>query len=94
MLPFVQENKRGTKGLMSDENLVDIAESRREQLLSIVNGAIDAAALAIKQGGIKDIKVPELLKLIQLQKELEEARPRDINVRWIESWESNPSKGE
>ncbi|MDP9170986.1 MAG: hypothetical protein M3N54_10250 [Acidobacteriota bacterium] len=76
---------------MTDDKLVDTSESREDKLLGIVNSAINTAANAIKQGQIKDVKIPELLKLIQLQKELEEAKPRDINVRWIETWESKPS---
>ena len=41
-----------------------------------------------------DVKatVADYIRLVQLQKELEEAEPRDIEVRWVDPQEAGPDE--
>ncbi len=65
-------------------------------------GTIDKAALIDKllhsiqkQISGKEMKgtVSDFIRLLQLQKELEEEQPREIEVRWVEPTEPNGANG-
>jgi hypothetical protein len=58
-----------------------------------IHGAISLAIRKVREDirtgkGVKTA-VPDLLKLLQLRKELEGSRPRHISVRWIDECETS-----
>ena len=55
-----------------------------EEMMASVNEAIQALRGRLKDKDQVKAAVTDLLKLLQLRKELEEERPRHISVRWID----------
>ena len=54
-----------------------------------VSDAIRALKGQLKTGQGLKATVMDLVKLMELRKELEEDRPRHVNVRWIDECKSN-----
>ncbi len=68
-----------------------------EERLSEVANAIDEAIENIrgKLAG-EDLKpsVSDLVRLIQLRKELTDEAPKQVTVRWVEEWNNSPANEE
>lgn len=80
--------KRDTKSAVKKRSEEEV---RREQELTELSEAINSAIKAFGQqfggsAGAKQAKcsVAEILKLLQLRREMEMERPRKITVRWVE----------
>lgn len=52
-----------------------------------MESAIRIIQAELKKGGGKGA-VSDLVRLLQLRKELEGERPRKVSARWIDEWES------
>jgi hypothetical protein len=75
-------------------NRTSVNARHRNAAAKAVNDAIKAVFKGAKDDQLTAAKLTELMKLIHMQKELTVEQPRAINVRWIESWESQPSSEE
>ena len=53
-------------------------------LLETINTAIQIMQRSLKAKGCEKGSLSDLVRLLQLKKELEAERPRHISVRWIE----------
>jgi hypothetical protein len=53
-------------------------------LLETIDAAIDAIKLSLKTKGCEKGSLSDLVRLLQLRKELDAERPRHITVRWID----------
>ena len=73
----------------SSENKAS-GETETEELRIAISHAIQAMS---KQFGVDGTEVKgsvaDLIKLLQLRKELEAARPRHVSARWIDECEMN-----
>ena len=55
----------------------------------MVEWIIERVEQKLGEGDVK-ATVSDYIRLVQLQKELEEAEPRDIEVRWVDPEEALP----
>jgi hypothetical protein len=64
-------------------------EAAREDLLQAIEMGIAAIRTKIITGGLEKGSLADLLRLLDVRKELKGDQPRHITVRWIEDeWEA------
>jgi hypothetical protein len=54
------------------------------ELLETIDAAIQAMKELLKAKACEKGSISDLVRLLQLRKELDDERPRHINVRWID----------
>jgi hypothetical protein len=59
-------------------------ETVNAQLLTSIDVAITAMGAALKAKGCEKGSLTDLVRLLQLRKELEGERPRHVTARWID----------
>ena len=74
------ESRDVGKGKTSEET--EIVES--PDLLGAVDIAIEAMKESLKNKACEKGSISDLIRLLQLRKELDAERPRHISVRWID----------
>jgi hypothetical protein len=63
---------------------VSAESAESTDLLATVDIAIEAMKVALKAKGCEKGSLSDLIRLLQLRKELNAERPRHISVRWID----------
>ncbi len=53
-------------------------------LLATIDAAIEAIKISLRTKGCEKGSLSDLIRLLQLRKELDAERPRHISVRWID----------
>jgi hypothetical protein len=69
----------------------DAEGSRRKKKAQVVEELIEKVEQKIGQGDVK-ATLGDYIRLVQLQKELEEDEPKEIEVRWIDPEQIGPDK--
>jgi hypothetical protein len=54
------------------------------QLLDVVDRAIGAVSRRLRSKTEEKASITDLIRLLQLRRELEEERPRTVSARWVE----------
>ncbi|HWE00589.1 MAG TPA: hypothetical protein VG345_16165 [Bryobacteraceae bacterium] len=68
-------------------------ERRLGRVASAIDEAIDNIRGKLTSEDLR-ASVSDLVRLIQLRKELTDEAPKQVTVRWIEEWNSSPAKDE
>jgi hypothetical protein len=79
----------------TDEEKRKESEGTHERRLRGVASAIDEAIDNIREKlTSEDLRasIGDLVRLIQLRKELSDEAPKQVTVRWVEEWNSSPAK--
>lgn len=64
---------------------------RPKKTKEVVEGLIEKIEAKLSEQEVK-ATVGDFVRLLQLQKELEEGQPREVTVTWVERSEKEPSK--
>ena len=68
----------------TSEETVSAESDESPDLLATVDAAILAMNKSLKEKGCEKGSLSDLVRLLQLRKELEQERPRRVSVRWID----------
>ncbi len=74
-----------------DPNKKPSGETEDAGLLSAIDSAILAMKNSLTAKGIEKGSLSDLIRLLQLRRELEGERPRHVSARWIDEDEWNTS---
>jgi TusA-related sulfurtransferase len=69
----------------TSEETTSAESGERLDLLDTIDAAIQAIQKSLKAKGCEKVSLSDLVRLLQLRKELAEERPRHVSVRWIDS---------
>ena len=69
----------------TSEETASMESNERLDLLHTIDEAIQAMQKTLKEKGWEKGSLSDLVRLLQLRKELAEERPRHVSVRWIDS---------
>jgi hypothetical protein len=72
----------GKNKTSGETEIVESAES--SDLLATIDIAIQAMKKSLKDKGCEKGSLSDLIRLLQLRKELEGERPRRVSARWID----------
>jgi hypothetical protein len=92
-----QTGMKATGPESADGEKKEESKGAHDQRLGRVASAIDDAIDNIREKlTSEDLRasVSDLVRLIQLRKELTDDAPRQVTVRWVEEWNSSPANDE
>lgn len=87
------KNKAKAPASRGEQESVEGFEERLIKIAEAIDGAIENIRGKLTADDLK-ASVSDLVRLIQLRKELIEDAPKQVTVRWIEEWNNSPANEE
>jgi hypothetical protein len=86
------EAEAGAGSKRKPRKTVSKAQKRRRKEAALVEKVIETFEEKLNSNELKPT-VGDLIRLLQLEKELEEEQPKEIKVLWVEPSEKEPASG-